>query len=114
MVETIATDAFATRARLVSDPGPGEAERARRGLLADRPKEILAGVERDYREGVAAGMFAADGGGAEAARADLEFYTEAGQLQGPARDLAIDDFRDLGPLQAARRNLGIRVREGER
>lgn len=105
-VDTIVEAMLDTWRRMVKEPDWIESERARRGLLADRPAELLAGVPRFYREAVAAGVFAADGGGAEAARADLEFYTEAGQLQGPATALAVEDFWDLGPLEAARRKLG--------
>lgn len=105
-VDTIVTAMLETWRRMVRDPDWVEAERARRGLLADRPKEVLAGVGAFYREGVAAGMFSADGGGAEAARADFEFYTEAGQLQGPAGSLKVEDYWELAPLEAARRKLG--------
>ncbi len=105
-VDTIVEAMLETWRQMVKDPEWVEAERARRGLLADRPKEILAGVTKFYREGVAAGMFSADGGGAEAARADFEFYTEAGQMQGPAGVLKVEDYWELGPLEAARKKLG--------
>jgi NitT/TauT family transport system substrate-binding protein len=106
VVETIVEAFLATWRQMVANPAWVEEERARRNLLADRPKELLAGVEKFYRQGVEAGMFSADGGGATAARADFEFYTEAGQLQGPASSLAVEEFWDLGPLEAARKKLG--------
>ncbi|BCX18346.1 MAG: nitrate ABC transporter substrate-binding protein [Geminicoccaceae bacterium] len=107
VVETIVEAFLATWRQMVANPAWVEEERARRNLLADRPKELLAGVEKFYRQGVEAGMFSADGGGATAARADFEFYTEAGQLQGPASSLAVEEFWDLGPLEAARKKLGV-------
>ncbi len=51
-------------------------------------------------------MFPGDGGGAKAARTDLEFYTVAGQLKGPADKLKVEDFWDFGPLNAALTKLG--------
>jgi NitT/TauT family transport system substrate-binding protein len=45
-------------------------------------------------------------GGAKAARADFEFFTEAGQLQGPASELKVEDYWDLGPLTRAAAKLG--------
>jgi len=105
-VAIIVEEFLATWRQMVAQPEWIAAERARRGLLADRPAELLAEVPKFYREGVAAGMFAADGGGAEAARADFEFYSEAGQLQGPASSLAVEDYWELGPLQEARKKLG--------
>jgi NitT/TauT family transport system substrate-binding protein len=38
--------------------------------------------------------------------ADFEFYTEAGQLEGPASDIKVEDYWDLGPLERAREKLG--------
>jgi NitT/TauT family transport system substrate-binding protein len=40
------------------------------------------------------------------ARADLQFYVDAGQLTGPAENLKVEDFWDLRPLEAAKKNLG--------
>ena len=87
------------------NPAIVEEERAARGLLADQPQEILDEVVPFYTEGIAAGLFDPEGGGEAAARADFEFYTEAGQLTGPASELRVEDFWDLGPLQRAAKNL---------
>ena len=46
------------------------------------------------------------GGGAAAAKADFEFYVEAGQLEGPADKLKIEDFWHLAPLEKATKKLG--------
>lgn len=106
LVKTIVEAFLSTWRQMVASPAWVEEERARRNVLADRPKELLAGVEKFYRQGVEVGMFAADGDGATAACADFEFDIEAGQLQGPASSLAVEDFWELGPLEAARRKLG--------
>ena len=47
-----------------------------------------------------------NGGGEAAARSDFDFYTEAGQMQGPAADLKVEDYWDLGPLNRAKAKLG--------
>lgn len=83
-----------------------EDERVKRNLLADQPKEILDEVVPFYTEAAKEGIFDPNGGGAEAAKADFEFYTEAGQLEGNAADLKVEDFWDLGPLEAAKKSLG--------
>lgn len=89
-----------------TNPAIVEEERAKRNLLADQPKEILDEVVGFYTEGAKEGLFDPDGGGAEAAMADFDFYGEAGQLQGSASDLKVEDYWDLGPLEAARESLG--------
>ena len=91
---------------LGKDPGVMERERAKRNLLKDLPKEVLADVTKFYTDGLKAGMFNTKGGGAEAAKADFEFYVEAGQLEGPADKLKIEDFWNLAPLEKALKKVG--------
>jgi NitT/TauT family transport system substrate-binding protein len=92
---------------MTKNPAIIEEERAKRNLLADQPKEILDEVVPFYTEGVKEGLFSPTGGGMEAAKADFEFYTEAGQMTGPAESLAVEEFWDLGPLNTAKKNLGL-------
>jgi NitT/TauT family transport system substrate-binding protein len=89
------------------NPAVIEEERAKRNLLADQPKELLAEVVPFYTEGVKEGLFSPTGGGIEAAKADFAFYTEAGQMEGPAESLKVEEFWDLGPLNAAKQKLGL-------
>lgn len=88
------------------DPSVVEKERAKRGLLKEQPKEVLDKVPAFYAQGVKEGVFSKAGGGAEAVKADFEFYVEAGQLQGPADQLKVDDFWNLAPLEKARKKVG--------
>lgn len=88
------------------NPGIIEEERAKRNLLADQPKEILDEVVPFYIEATREGVYHPSGGGEEAARADFEFFTLAGQMEGNAADLKVEDYWDLGPLEAARKALG--------
>jgi NitT/TauT family transport system substrate-binding protein len=87
------------------DPSVVEKERAARNLLADQP-EAIEEVPDYYEEGVEAGIWNPQGMTEEMAAADLKFYVDAGQLTGPAENLKVEDFWDLRPLEAAKKNLG--------
>lgn len=87
------------------DPSIIETERAKRDLLSDQPKELLDEVTPFYTEGVENDLFDPKGG-MDTAKADFEFYTKAGQLDGPADSLKVEDFWDLGPLKRAEEKLG--------
>ena len=91
---------------MAENPNIIEEERAARNLLSDQPQEIIAEVVPFYTEAMKEGVYHPSGGGAEAAMADFEFYTEAGQLEGSASDIKVEDFWDLGPLERAREKLG--------
>jgi NitT/TauT family transport system substrate-binding protein len=91
---------------MADNPNIIEEERAARNLLSDQPQEIIDEVVPFYTEAMKEGVYHPSGGGAEAARADFEFYTEAGQLEGPASDIKVEDYWDLGPLDRAREKLG--------
>jgi NitT/TauT family transport system substrate-binding protein len=87
------------------NPAIIEEERAARNLLADQPQEILAEVTGFYTEGTEAGLFDPNGGGEAAAMLDFDFYTQAGQIEGGS-SLMVEDYWDLGPLEAAKQALG--------
>ncbi|HXF52566.1 MAG TPA: ABC transporter substrate-binding protein [Hyphomicrobiaceae bacterium] len=91
---------------MANDPSIIEKERAKRGILKDLPKEVLAKVTAFYTDAVKNGIFDPKGGGPAAVKSDFEFYTEAGQLQGKASDLKVEDFWDLGPWERAQKKLG--------
>jgi NitT/TauT family transport system substrate-binding protein len=105
-VETIVEEFARLWAETARNPGVIEAERAKRKLLADQPKEVLAGVTGYYTDAVKLGLFDPKGGGAAAVKADFEFYTEAGQLKGNAADLKVEDFWNLAPLEKALKKIG--------
>ena len=89
-----------------TNPGIIEEERAKRKLLADQPKEVLDEVVPFYNEASKEGVYAPLEDATAVAKTDFQFYTEAGQLQGPADTLKVEDFWDLGPLEAAKKALG--------
>lgn len=89
-----------------SNPGIIETERAKRNLIADQPKEVLAEVVPFYIEATKEGVYAPLEDAGQAARIDFLFYTEAGMMEGAADTLKVEDYWDLGPLDAAKKALG--------
>ncbi|MEP3277708.1 MAG: ABC transporter substrate-binding protein [Stappiaceae bacterium] len=71
------------------------------GPIGQLPKEILDGLDQFYADAVAGGLYDPNGGGRNAAQADMEWYSAAGQLEGDASSLNIEDFWYLAPLDAA-------------
>ncbi len=71
------------------------------GPIGQLPKEILDGLDNFYKDAVEGGLYDVDGGGAKAAKADMEWYSAAGQLIGDPAKLNIDDFWYLKPLAEA-------------
>ena len=89
-----------------ADPGIIETERVKRNLIADQPKEVLDEVVPFYTEATKEGVYAPLENAADVAKVDFVFYTEAGMMAGPADTLKVEDFWDLGPLEAAKKKLG--------
>lgn len=71
------------------------------GPIGQLPKEILGELDNFYTQAAEGGLYDAEGGGRKAAMADMEWYSEAGQLEGDAASLNIEDFWYLAPLDAA-------------
>lgn len=71
------------------------------GPIGQLPKEILDELDGFYTDAVEGGLYDPNGGGRKAAMADMEWYSAAGQLDGDASTLNIEDFWYLAPLDAA-------------
>ena len=71
------------------------------GPIGQLPAEILAELDGFYTEAVAGGLYDPNGGGRVAAKADLDWYSAAGQLDGNPEEMNIEDFWYLAPLDAA-------------
>jgi NitT/TauT family transport system substrate-binding protein len=67
-------------------------------LLPDLGPEADADILAYFKETVEAGAMPLSGGGERAAQDDFAFYTLAGQIEGDAASLKVEDFWDLGPL----------------
>lgn len=100
-VQIIIEELLKTWRQVNEDPGFIAAERERLGLLPELPED-LAGEITPYFEGsVASGIFPSDGGGADVAAADFQFFTVAGQLEGDPAALNAEDFWYGAPLERA-------------
>ncbi len=71
------------------------------GPIGQLPKEILDELDGFYADAVEGGLYDPNGGGRKAAQADMEWYSAAGQLEGDASELNVEDFWYLAPLDAA-------------
>ncbi len=71
------------------------------GPIGQLPPEVLAELDSFYTEAVAGGLYDPNGGGREAAMADLEWYALSGQLEGDPATLNPEDFWYFAPLDAA-------------
>lgn len=91
---------------ICADPAIIAEERERFDLLADLPEELANQLTDYYTEAIAANVYSCDGGSAEAAHTDIEVLASAGQLQGSAEDLKVEDFWYLEPLREARAETG--------
>ncbi|MDH4008890.1 MAG: ABC transporter substrate-binding protein [Desulfuromonadales bacterium] len=107
-VAILVEELLRTWQEMTKDPSIIEKERAARNLLSDLPKELLAEVDAYYVEAVEGGLYDPMGGGVEAAKADFAFYVDAGQMEGPAADLKVEDYWYLEPLDAAKAKLGLK------
>jgi NitT/TauT family transport system substrate-binding protein len=86
---------------MAKDPTIISKETDPNGPIGQLPKEILDGLDGFYTDAVEGGLYDPNGGGRKAAKADLEWYSAAGQLTGDAMSLNIEDFWYLKPLDAA-------------
>lgn len=71
------------------------------GPIGQLPPEILGNLDNFYMEAVEGGLYDPNGGGRRAAMADMEWYSQAGQLEGDPSTLNIEDFWYLAPLDEA-------------
>ncbi len=90
-----------TWADMAKDPTVISRETNPDGPIGQLPKEILGELDNFYTEAAEGGLYDAEGGGRKAAMADMEWYSQAGQLEGDAASLNIEDFWYLAPLDAA-------------
>jgi len=105
-VAILVEELYRTWQDFTKDPSILDRERKERNLLSDLPKELLMDVDGYYVEAVEGGLFDPEGGGVEAAKADFAFYVDAGQMNGPAADLKVEDYWYLAPLDAAKAKFG--------
>ena len=86
---------------MMNDPTIISRETNPDGPIGQLPKEVLGNLDQFYTDAVAGGLYDANGGGMNAAKADMEWYSKAGQLRGDAASLNINDFWYMEPLNKA-------------
>lgn len=86
---------------MAKDPTIIRRETSPDGPIGQLPEEVLAEIDEFYTEAVAGGLYDPNGGGREAAKADMEWFVEAGQLEGDPATLNPEDFWYFAPLDAA-------------
>lgn len=86
---------------MAKDPTVIRKETDPNGPIGQLPKEILDSLDGFYADAVAGGLYDPNGGGRVAAKADMEWYSAAGQLTGDLSDLNIEDFWYLKPLDSS-------------
>ena len=100
-VNTLVKALHSTWADMSQDPTIVSKQTDPNGPIGQLPAEVLAELDGFYTEAVAGGLYDPNGGGREAAAADMEWYSEAGQLDGDPSTLNADDFWYFAPLDAA-------------
>ena len=86
---------------MAKDPTIIRRETDPNGPIGQLPKEVLGELDGFYADAVAGGLYDPNGGGAKAAKADMEWYSKAGQLTGDPANLKIEDFWYMEPLKRA-------------
>lgn len=99
-VNTLVTALHSTWQDMAKDPTIISRETDPNGPIGQLPAEVLAELDGFYTDAVAGGLYDPNGGGREAAKADMEWYTGAGQLEGDPAALNIEDFWYFAPLDA--------------
>jgi NitT/TauT family transport system substrate-binding protein len=86
---------------MAKDPTVISRETNPKGPIGQLPKEVLGNLDKFYTDAVQGGLYDPNGGGLKAAKADLEWYSKAGQLTGDPASLNIADFWYMEPLNNA-------------
>jgi NitT/TauT family transport system substrate-binding protein len=85
---------------MAADPTIISKETDPNGPIGQLPKEVLDGLDGFYKDAVEGGLYDVNGGGEKAAKADMDWYSRAGQLTGDPASLNIEDFWYLKPLDS--------------
>jgi NitT/TauT family transport system substrate-binding protein len=80
--------------------------RKKYNLLPDLPADEEEEITAYFQESAESKAFPEHGGNPEAAKADFEFYTVSGQLEGDPASLKVEDFWTFDVVEAARKNVG--------
>lgn len=105
-VDILVEEIISTAREITENPAVAVEFRNKYKLLPDLGAEADAEIEAYYKETAEAKSLPLNGGGADAAADDFAFFTLAGQIEGDAATLKVEDFWDVGPLDRAVGKLG--------
>jgi NitT/TauT family transport system substrate-binding protein len=107
-VETLIEAVLTTWREVAANPESVGEMRAKYKLMQDMPGEMQKEVLPYFQELVEAKALPLNGGGADAIKDDLAFFSLSGQLQGDAASLKAEDFWDLKSLQNVLAKIGTK------
>jgi len=105
-VDILVEELLNTGREITANPAVAVELRNKYKLLPDLGAEADAEIAEYYKETAEAGSLALNGGGADAAASDFAFFTLAGQIEGDAATLKVEDFWDVSALDRATAKLG--------
>ena len=105
-VGVLVEEVLKTAREITENPAVAVELRNKYKLLPELGSEADAEIEAYYKETAEAGALPLNGGGADAAADDFAFFTLAGQIEGTAGDLKVEDFWAVGPIDRAVATLG--------
>jgi NitT/TauT family transport system substrate-binding protein len=105
-VTVLAEEVLKTWREINANPAVVEELRKKYNLLPDLPADEAEEITAYFTESAESKAFPEDGGNPDAVKADFEFYTVSGQLEGDPASLKVEDFWTFEVVEAARKNLG--------
>lgn len=105
-VDILVEELIATAREITAKPEVAVEYRNKYKLLPDLGAEADAEIAAYYKETAEAKALPLNGGGAEAAADDFAFFTLAGQIEGDATTLKVEDFWDVAALDRALAKIG--------
>jgi NitT/TauT family transport system substrate-binding protein len=106
-VDTLVESLLTTIKEISAKPEAAAELRTKYKLLPDLPKQLEGEIVNYYKEAAAAKSLSPTGGSVEAAKTDITFFNLAGQITGDPAALKVEEFWDFGPLDRAKKKLGM-------
>jgi NitT/TauT family transport system substrate-binding protein len=106
-VDTLVESLLTTIREINQNPAVVAELRTKYKLLPDLPKQLEEDIVRYYKDASASKSMSPTGGTVEAAKTDLTFFNLAGQLTGDPATLKVEEFWEFGPLDRAKKKLGL-------
>jgi NitT/TauT family transport system substrate-binding protein len=105
-VDILVEELMKTAREITENPQAAVDMRNKYKLLPDLGADADAEIAAYYKETAEAGSLALNGGGADAAKDDFDFFSAAGQIEGDPATLKVEDFWDVSAIDRAVAKLG--------